>query len=96
MALRWQQPNVNQTLKSKPTPHTSPSRVSYGVSIMRILKKTDRAITAPHCILHYPTAGLAFEEHIKVVIMNPLAVIDEYLFCVPCLNMSKKLCIAGY
>ena len=29
-------------------PHTSPSRASYGVSIVRILEKIDRVITAPH------------------------------------------------
>ena len=29
---------------------TSPSRANYGVSIMRIFKKIDRVITAPHCI----------------------------------------------
>ena len=38
----WQQQNVNQT---------SNSRGSYGVSILRVLKKIYRVITAPHCIL---------------------------------------------
>ena len=49
-ALLWHQHNLNQSSNSQPTPHTSPSLASYGVSIMRILKKTDRIITAPHCI----------------------------------------------
>ena len=49
-ALRWQQENVNQTSNSQQTPHTSPSWASYGVSIMRKLKKIDRVITAPHCV----------------------------------------------
>ena len=31
-------------------PHTSPSRETYGVSLVRILVKIDRVITAPHCI----------------------------------------------
>ena len=41
-SLRWQQQNLNQT---------SSSRVSYGVSIMRILKKIDRVITVTDCSL---------------------------------------------
>ena len=49
--LGWPQRNVNQTSISQQTPHTSPSRTSYGVSIVRILEKTDHVITAPHCIL---------------------------------------------
>ena len=48
-ALLWQQQNINQTSNSQQTPHSSPSRVSYGVSIMRILKKIVRVITAPQC-----------------------------------------------
>ena len=50
MVLRKQQQNRNQTSDSQQTRQTSPSRVSYGVSIMRNLKKIDRVITAPHCI----------------------------------------------
>ena len=30
--------------------HTLPSRVSYGVSVVRIWEKIYRVITAPHCI----------------------------------------------
>ena len=41
---------MNQILESQQTPHTSPSRASYGVSFVTILEKTDRVITAPHCI----------------------------------------------
>ena len=50
MTLQWQQQNVNQISWSKQTPDTSPSRSSYGVSIMRILKKMDRVIAAPYYI----------------------------------------------
>ena len=56
-ALRWQQQNVNQTSKSQETPHTSPWRASYEVSIMRIVKKTNRVITAPRCIWPYYSMG---------------------------------------
>ena len=42
---------MNQRLESQQTPHISPSRASYGVSIVRIWEKIDRVITAPHCIL---------------------------------------------
>ena len=49
-ALQWQHQNINQTSKLQQTLHTSPSRASYGVSIMMILKKIDRVIMAPHYI----------------------------------------------
>ena len=47
-ALMWVWINLQQT----PPPHTTPSWVSYGVSIMKILKKIDRVITAlqPMCV----------------------------------------------
>ena len=35
MALQWQQQNLHQSQNSQQTPHTSPSRMSYGVSIMK-------------------------------------------------------------
>ena len=41
---------MHEILESQQTPHTSPSRASYGVSIVRILQKIDRVITAPHCM----------------------------------------------
>ena len=41
---------MNQILESQQTPHTSPLRASYGVSIVRIWDKFDRVITALHCI----------------------------------------------
>ena len=42
--------NINEILKSQKTPHSSPSQVSYGVSIERILKKNDHIVMALHCI----------------------------------------------
>ena len=50
MSLSWQQQNLHQISNSQHTPHTSPSQASYGVSVVRILKKIDRVITALHCI----------------------------------------------
>ena len=38
-----------QILDSQQAPHISPSRASYGVYIVRILKKIDRVITVPRC-----------------------------------------------
>ena len=43
--------NINPTLDSQKSLHTSPSRASYGMSIVRYLKKINHVITAPH----YPT-----------------------------------------
>ena len=39
-----------QTVDSQKTLHTSPSRASYGVSIVRILEKIECVIIAPQCI----------------------------------------------
>ena len=58
MALRWQQQNLNETSHSQQPPHTSPSRASYGVSILRIMKKIDHVITALDCIVFIIVAGI--------------------------------------
>ena len=50
LALRLQWQKINQILESQQTPHISPSRESYGVSIVKIWEKIDRVITAPRCI----------------------------------------------
>ena len=46
-SLRRLKQTVNQRLNSQTTPHISPSRASYGVSIVGIGEKTDRLITVP-------------------------------------------------
>ena len=48
--LRQQWQKVNQILESQQTLHILSSRASYGASIVRILDKIDRAITAVHCM----------------------------------------------
>ena len=51
--LKYQRQKVNQSFNSFNSPntsHTSPSWASYGMSIVSNLEKTDRVITAPHCI----------------------------------------------
>ena len=48
-ALWWQQQNISQTSKSQHTPHTSPSGVSYELSIFRSLEKIVYVVTAPNC-----------------------------------------------
>ena len=40
--------NINQRLYLQKTPHISPYRASYGISIVNILEKIDRVITGPH------------------------------------------------
>ena len=65
-ALRWQEQNVNQTSKSQHTPHTSPSRASYGVSIVRIWEKINRVITAPHCSLCH-SCGCQGDKRSRVI-----------------------------
>ena len=41
--LQWLRQNINQSLPSQKTPHNSPSRASYGVSIARKLTTYNRA-----------------------------------------------------
>ena len=42
--------DINQSLHSQNTPYISPPGAIYGVSIVKILEKIDRVITALHCI----------------------------------------------
>ena len=51
--LRQQLQKVNKILESQQTTHISPSRLTYRVSVVRILEKIDRVVTAPHCICIY-------------------------------------------
>ena len=64
MALWWLQQNLNQTSNSQQAPHTSPSRASYGVSIVRIWEKIDRIITAPHCIMNQIRTIIQPNQHV--------------------------------
>ena len=60
---RWSQElgqNIYQMLNPQNTPHTSPWRESYGVSSVKICEKTDRVITAPHCIYFHQRARCGF------------------------------------
>ena len=41
--------DINQSVNPQRTPHTSPWQASYGASFVRIFKKIDSVITAPHC-----------------------------------------------
>ena len=45
--------NINQSLYLQKTPHSLPSQASYGVSIVNILEKIDRVITALYCIYRH-------------------------------------------
>ena len=42
--------NINQSVNQEKTPHTSPYQASTGVSFVKIFKKINCAITAPHCV----------------------------------------------
>ena len=52
---------IKQSLNSQKTSHSSPSQASYGMSIVRILEKADRVITAQHC----PSTGHHIAKHQK-------------------------------
>ena len=50
LQLQWLKQIINPSLNKQNTLHISPSRASYAVSIVRILKKIDRVIMAAHRI----------------------------------------------
>ena len=55
MAQWWQWQNLGQTLYSQQTPHTSPSRASYGMSAERILENIGCVTLALHYIMLFWT-----------------------------------------
>ena len=65
-ALRWQQQKLNQTCNRQQTPHTSPTRASYGVSIVRNWETIDCFIKAPHCRLVVNVMSAGFSTRIIV------------------------------
>ena len=89
-ALRWQQQNLNQTLNSQETPSTSPSCMSYGASVVRILEKINQVIRPLHCMCNSTGKsrpyidGLVQERHD----FSALAV-ELHLSCT---NPSECLC----
>ena len=50
-ALWWRSQKVVLIVESQQTPHTLTSRVRYRVSMVRMLDKMDRVITARYCML---------------------------------------------
>ena len=48
--IQRQEQNINKISKSQKTPHITPLRASYRVSVVRILQNIDRVIKAPYCI----------------------------------------------
>ena len=65
--------NIDQSLNSQKTSFTSPSRASYGMSIVRILEKIDRVITAPECILTHLPHKYASVNWASIISGNGLA-----------------------
>ena len=66
---------VNQILDSQQSPHMSPSRVSNGVSVVRIWEKNDCVIKELHCIdpaLQYQMASLGLKYHMASLGLNEL------------------------
>ena len=74
----WQK--VNQILESQHTPHISPSRASYGVSVVRILEKIDCVMTAPRCTL---TSLISLE--ISIISQQNIRISQVlFAFCISC------------
>ena len=56
---------MNQILDSRQTHHISPSRASY-VSVLRMLEKIDRVITAPRCMLFSHSSRQSIYQVVQV------------------------------
>ena len=77
-ALRWQQQKLNQTLNSQKTPHSSPSRVSCEVSIMRTFQENWPHYngTALYCHCHTSELSDSWVIHMYLVFRSDLPFID--------------------
>ena len=96
MALQWQHQDENQTSNSQRKLYTSPSRACYGLSIMRILKKIDRVITALHCTTFILSLGSWYTiEHTfpisHATLLSALASwIIEQRNCLHCMLLTQR------
>ena len=66
--LQWLRPNITERFYSQKTPHISPSRVSNGVSVVRIRKKIDPVKTAPYCVSF--TLSMFFMTKMSNIVQN--------------------------
>ena len=57
-AVQWLKLNINQHLNFQNTHHASLLWASYGVSTVRVWKKIDTIILAPHSILDHVMMGI--------------------------------------
>ena len=80
---RLQLQNVDQTSNSQQTPHISPSRASYGLSVVRILEKNDHVIMVPHWTYTYTYA----DNDGTNVIINP---VDAMAACISRLSAGYQ------
>ena len=69
MPLHWLMQNIDKSLDSQKTLHTSPSRASYQVSIERNLEKIDPVIAASHCT-HKRQSGLRWDMECPLWVDN--------------------------
>ena len=67
--------SMHQRLYSQKTPHTSPSRASYGMSFVRIWVTIDSVIRAPHCTWHF---NYWSTQHLLIAIKLPSALSTLY------------------
>ena len=73
-ACTWPVYDIDPTLNSQKTHHTSPWRASYGVSFVSISDKNDRVIKSLYCTRHHI---LSFDR----IVINICTVVDEqYLY----------------
>ena len=62
--MLWWLQNINQTLDSQQTPHSSPSWASYGMSVVRIREKINHVIATLWCI--FSISGVSLPSHMAV------------------------------
>ena len=89
-SLQWLRQKVNQNLHSQKTPHTSPSQVSYGVPIVRILNKNDPMIMAPHWISSIKQ--LSFCKNWVMLVMNWLHLLGYITIIICQFSLANSSC----
>ena len=89
-SLQWPRQNSNQGFPLTKVTHISPSRASYGMSIVSILEKTDPVIMAPHCIYFSRVTDCAFNKQVLTNLISRISA-DPKVSVEPVCILSGKL-----
>ena len=89
----WHCDDSGRMMTSQQTLHTSPSGVSYGVPVIRILEKIYQVIKAMHCVYHEKIAHKAFNWRDELYYFLPYALVQtaEQTFYLTDISFSESV-----